>query len=326
MRFRRCSAIRRLLPALFLSACLLAAFACSDSTKEDALQEKEVIAEVAGQPVTLAQFETYAEAATQSGDEEGEAPEERSAELMSRLLERFLDEELIIREAATRGVTVTEREVTDSLRRLHRPTGAEGAPADEGMHAGDARQRMRRALLVRKFREEQVLRDLSVTDEEVAAYYDAHRDEFHQEARVVLRQILLDDETEARKVREDAARAPARFAEIAEELSLAPDGGRPRAYAEEELPPEILQAVASVPEGNVSEMVVDPLGSRIFMVEKRQPERLVGVEEASDRIRVALLQEKGRRAYAEFMERLRAEAGLKVHENRIPFEYTKRAS
>jgi len=301
----------------------LASPACRSTAENGKAEAPEgVIAEVAGAPVTLAQFEAYAAGLTR-GEEEDESPEAPSEELMSRLLDRFLDEELVIRDAAKHGIVVTEREVTEALRRLQRPEGPETARPPESLE--HARERMRRSLLVRKVREDHVLKNISVSPEEISGYYDEHHDEFRQAARVVLRQILLDDADEAKKVREEIARDPNRFQEIAEGRSLAPDAGRPRAYEEADLPPDILAAAGSAPEGGVSDVVTDAMGSRIFKVERRQPERIIGLEEASGRIRVALLQEKGRRAYGEFMRTLREESGLKVHEERIPFTYRRRS-
>lgn len=320
------SAVRLLLAAL------LAALVSCHSAKGTAetTASPDAIAEIHGMPVTLAQFNAYIAGVAPAGADE--TPEPNQPELMSRLLDRFLDEELIVRQAASEGVTVTEREVTESLRRLQRSEGGdEGRPREpagsEETPAGpDARERMRRSLLVRKFRQEKILKDLTVDPEEIAGWYNEHREEFNQTAHVVLRQILLDDEAEANRLREELAKDPNRFEEIAQARSMAPDGGRARAYDEADLAPEIVAAAAAVPGGGITSVVTDPMGSRIFKVEKRQAARVVGLEEASDRIRVALMQEKGKRKYDERMDSLRREAGLLINEERLPFGYRKKAS
>ena len=312
---------RRIAPLIAFAA-LVALGACRAGPGGAGVAAEGVIAEIGGEPVTRAEFDAYVEGVMQGAG--GEQPEAPSAELMSRLLDRFLDEELVVRDARRRGITVSEREVTDALRQIQAPEEARASvpPQDQGA----ARERMRRSLLVRKFREKVVLSGLTVSQEEIAAHYQAHRDDFHQAARIVLRQILLDDPVEAKTIRETLVRDPRRFQEIAEQRSLAPDGGRPRAYEETDLPQEIVAAISSVPEGGVSGVVTTAKASRIFLVEKRQPERLVGIDEASDRIRVVILQEKGRRAYEEFMSALRRESGLAIHEESLPFPYRRRTS
>lgn len=313
---------RRLAALLLATAALGAGYACRGSGQGGSgVSSAEVVATIAGKPVARADFDAFVATVMVGGEgEEGGGPP--SAELLSRLLDQFLDEELVVREAVKRGITVTEREVTDAMRYLQ--TAGEAKTATTSSDQGSARERMRRSILGRKFRE-QVLQGITVSDEEIASHYEAHRDEFHQAARVVLRQILLDDENEARKVHAELLKDPTKFQEFAEQKSLAPDGGRPKAYEESELPPEILEATRKVAEGGLSEIVARDQASRIFLVEKREPERVVGVDEARDGIRVALLQEKGRTAYEEFMKGLRRDASLVVQEENLGFAYKKRS-
>jgi foldase protein PrsA len=329
----------RLLPALLLAA--IVSCHVGNGNVETAAGP-DAIAEIRGQPVTLSAFNAWvAGVAPGSADAAGagEPAGPSRSELMSRLLDRFLDEELIVREAAKSNVEVTEREVTESLRRLQRPEGAEGGiprEANSGEEASSvpagrdpaqgARERMRRSLLVKKFREEKILKDLTVGPPEVAAWYDDHKDQFGQSAHVVLRQILLEDAAAAAKVRDDLVKDPGRFEEIAQAQSMAPDGGRARAYDEADLDPSIVAAAAAVPDGGITGVVTDAMGSRIFKVEKRQAARVVGLAEASDRIRVALLQEKGKKGYESYMDTLRQASGLVIHEDRLPFGYRKKAS
>lgn len=277
------------------------------------------IASISGELVNLADFQEYAsDVLANEPDQESEQP---TAELMSRLLDRFLEEELILRAAHARGMNVEEREVTEALRDLREPEVA--VTAEQGSDFELLRRRMRRMLLTRKFREERVLKTLSVSAEEVAAYYDSRRDAFHQASRLVLRQILLDDTELANKLRRDLLKDPGRFQEVAEEWSLAPDRGRSRAYEASDLPAELIEAIAEVPEGGLSKVVTSATGIQIFLVEKREQEREMGIDEVSDRIRVLLLQEKGRKAYETMMAALREEAGLLIHEENLPFSYKK---
>jgi parvulin-like peptidyl-prolyl isomerase len=279
-----------------------------------------VIAEISGEPVQLSQFDKYVERTlTEGPGEKGDAP---SPELLSRLLDRFIDEELIVREAIRRGMGVSEAEIAGELQRLRSPEGTTDSTLDEAL----ARESARRALLLHKFRAEQLLKEISVSDEEITSYYEEHRSRFMHSAGLVLRQILLDDESEARRLRKELWEDPSKFQEVAEERSLAPDGGRPAAYDEANLPPEVLESVGAVKEGQVSRVCKSPEGVRIFLVVKREAAREVGMEEASDRIRVILLQEKSRKVYEDLLIALRSRAGVVIREENVPFPYMKRAS
>lgn len=276
-----------------------------------------VIAEISGKPVKIASFDEYV-SQTLAGQPR-EDDEKPGPELLSRLLDRFLEEELIVREAERRGVTVSDDEIAEELKYLSEEEGG----SDEKMNDPAAREAARRAVLLEKFREEQILANIKVSQDEIEAYYKENRDQFHQSSHVVLRQILLDDEAEAHRIRDELWLHPSNFQEVAEQKSLAPDGGQPAAYDEANLPPEVVDSISGVEEGQVSRVCKSPEGVRIFLVEKRQAAREVGVEEAADQIRLLLMQEKSRRAYDELLAKLRAQSGLVIHEENIPFKYVK---
>jgi hypothetical protein len=266
--------------------------------------------------VTAARFQQYVRE-TLSGQPDG-SEEPPGDELLSRLLDRFLDEEIVVREAGRRGMQVSEAEIAEELRYLEEGEAAAAAAGSEG-----ARDAARRAVLLRKFRDEQVLAGIDVGDEEIASYYDDHRDQFRQSARLVLRQILLDDEEEARWLREELSRDPGSFQDAAERRSLAPDAGQAAAYDEASLPPEVIESVEGVPEGAVSGICKSPEGVRIFLVEKREPAREVSREEASEKIRVQLMQERGRAAYEQALAVLRARTGVVIRRENLSFHYGK---
>lgn len=310
---RRAAKPSRLLPALAASALLFAGPVACRFFEGD---RPAVIADIGGEPIPFSQFDDYVRQ-TLSGQPDG-SDEPPGDELLSRLLDRFLDEELVVREAARRGIGVTEDEISDELRYLEgeEVTGAAAAGAES------ARAAARRAILLRKYRDDQVLSDIEVTDEEIASYYDEHRDQFRQPARLVLRQILLDDEDEARLLREELSREPGKFQETAEERSLAPDAGLAAAYEEANLPPEVIESIRDVPVGAISRICKSPEGVRIFLVEKRETAREVSREEATERIRILLMQERGREVYEEALASLRTNAGVVIHTASLPFRYS----
>ncbi len=308
---------RRVNVAIAVAAAALLLNATLPGCNFSGKRESAVIAEIEGEPIPLARFDEYV-GETLSG-QPGGADEPPGDELLSRLLDRFLDEELVIREAIRRGMTVSDEEASVELRYLE---GSEGSKT-RAAEAAAARKVAERSVLLRKFREEQVLADIEISGEEIAAYYDEHREQFQQSARLVLRQILLDDEEEARKLREELALDPTRFQDVAEERSLAPDAGQAAAYDEASLPPEVIESVHDVPEGSISRICKNPEGIRIFLVEKRAPAREVSREEATDQIQVLLMQERSRRAYEEALAALRKRAGVVIHTEALPFRYTK---
>jgi len=228
-------------------------------------------------------------------------------EVKSRLLDQFLDEELLLAEARRRKLDVSEQEAL---------TKGPGEGADPA--------RVRRALLLKRFKEEVILRGVSVSQEEIRRQFETHVQDYHRPATVVLRKVLLDSAEEARDVRRELQDAPAKFETIAETRSLSPDGGQPQAYDESVLPDSLRQAVASMREGELSPVIEDPQGFFIVKLEGRQPERAPSLQEVSKEIELHLLQEKSQQRYKEAVASLHQSTSLEIFADKLDFTYRSR--
>jgi parvulin-like peptidyl-prolyl isomerase len=266
------------------------------------------IARVGDHGVTRGQFDAWL-AVTMGGAAETVAA---TADLKSRLLDQYLDEELLVTAARERGLTVTPEE-------LGKLTAAAGASS------GGEAETLARSLLQKKFKEQVILKEVSVGPDEVRAYFEQHLEEYRRPARVVLRQILIDTETEAKRIRDDLARRPGRFEEIAGTRSLAPDGGKPTALDEAILPETIRGAVASMKEGELSPVVKDPQGFFILKLEERQPARAPSLEAAREPIELKLLQARSQKKYREFVAALREKIKVRINEDALDFPYVRRS-
>jgi len=281
----------------------LAVCGCSGGTTPGDEAEAVVVARVGDHRVTRGEFDAYLSETL--GSPQGAAAAEPAVK--SRLLDQFLEEELLVTAAEKKGITVSEPEIDRAAR--------------EG---GRDRDRVRRALLERKFKQQVILNDVSVADEEARAYFESHIESFHRPARVVLRKVLLDSAAEARQVRDELAKDPGRFEDVASARSLSPDGGQPQAYEEDSLPESIRRAADQLGVGEISPVVEDPQGFFILQLEQRQPERAANLEDAFDRIKLDLLREKSQARYREFVDALRRDVPVEVFQDKLPFRYVER--
>ena len=289
---------------LVLPVAAAGSVACRDRAADQAGAASPVIAKVGERAITRPEFDAFL-AATLGGGAEEEAA---SAELKSRLLDQFLDEELLMGEAGQLGLAVSDEEVKEFL------------PDPNG----DIKS-ARRVLLQRRLKDRVILAGVSVSEEEVRQHFAEHEAEFRQPARVVVRQILLDTIEEARRVREDLSRHRERFEEVAETRSLAPDGGQPHAYEEKVLPDAVRAAVGALKVGQLSPVIQDPQGFFIMILEERQAAREPDFEEARHQIELHLLQEKSQRKYEDYVTALRERAKVEVFADKLGFAYTKGA-
>jgi parvulin-like peptidyl-prolyl isomerase len=291
-------------PLAWVAAVSLLGGACGYGRDPDASRVE--IAEIAGRPVYLADF---APILARRLDGSGASV---SDEVKSRLLDQFLEEQVLLDEAQRRGVRVEDAEVERALSGL----AAAEAPVDDSY-----RDEVRSHLTVEKLLRRHVEETMAVTPEEEAAYYREHAGEFHRATVVVLRQILLDNRAAAEAARAAAAAAPGRFADIAAAVSLSPDRGRAQPFPVDSLPDEVADAVVGLAPGALTEVIERPPDFLVFRLEGVKAARDLSLEEARPEIRARLIERSGTGALARLVADLKASRGLTLVPANLPFQY-----
>ena len=196
-------------------------------------------------------------------EQQGGAPLDPT--VRAALLDRFLEERVVVLEARARGLV-----------------SAPSTPEQEEAAA-------------RKLLADEGLSGVDVGDEEVAAYYEAHPEEFQSPETVALRQILVPTLNEARDVRRRLLKDPRSFPALAQTLSRAPEasaGGLMGSFARGQLPAALDRAAFALAPGQVSEPVQTPFGFHVLRLDAKQPSRQPTLEESRDEIRSRLRREK----------------------------------
>jgi peptidyl-prolyl cis-trans isomerase C len=218
----------------------------------------------------------------------GESPAALDPEVLSRLVDQFVDERLLLLLAAERGLATPAdgpRRAVDAL------LAAEAAPPP-----GDA---------------------------EVSAYYAAHSAEFVRPERVHLRQILVDDREAAEAARAEV-RAGADFSEVASRLSRDPSAGRggdQGELAREDLPTAFAETIFELEPGEVSEVLAAGYGYHVFQVVERLPREVVPLAEAAPAIQVELRRRHDDERLAALVEEARSRYHVKLYGRNLPFAY-----
>jgi peptidyl-prolyl cis-trans isomerase C len=246
----------------------------------------DVAARLGDQDVHYSEFEDYL--ARTADDSDGVL----GSDVLSQLFDQFLDEKILVRMAEDRKLL----------------TAGKGGPRD-------ARVAMD-ALLEDGLKTEP-------TDREVAAWYQAHRQELVRPERVRLRQILTEDRAAAERAVQQIA-AGADFAELARRLSQDPSaatGGYQGELSRDNLPPAFAEVIFSLKPGEVSRVVPAEYGFHVFQVLARFPAGAVPLEEARDEVRERLRQERADRLLAELVREGRSQYNVVVHRRNLPFNY-----
>lgn len=207
------------------------------------------------------------------------------SDVLSELFDQFLDEQLLAHLAVERGLVPSidfPRQAADAL--LKADSGTEPAPA------------------------------------EIAAYYDAHRQEFARPERVRLRQILVEQRAAAdRAAKEIAAGTP--FEEVARRLAKGEAGGFQGVLARADLPPAFADAIFSLRPGEVSRVLPAEYGFHLFQVVERLPAEVAPFDEVKEGIRARLRQERADHRLASLVGECRNRYTVVVYGRNLPFNY-----
>ncbi|HKV07256.1 MAG TPA: peptidylprolyl isomerase [Thermoanaerobaculia bacterium] len=246
----------------------------------------DVVARIGeAEEVRYAEFEKYLERTV--GDPESVL----ASDVLSQIFDQFLDEKILVRLAADRGLTAS----------------------------GEGTKRDRRAIdaLLKDGLEE------APSQQEIARYYQEHRQEFARPERVRLRQILTEDRATAERALAQIT-AGADFAEVAQKLSRDPSassGGYQGELSRADLPPAFADVIFGLKPGEVSRIVPADYGFHLFQVVARSPAEVVPLEGARGEIVGKLRQEQADRLLASLVTEGRNRYNVTIYERNLPFNY-----
>ncbi len=173
-----------------------------------------------------------------------------------------------------------------------------------------------RRILIAKLLEIETSAQKAVSDEEVAQYYQQHKDQYLVPERVQASHILLNSEEEAKEVQEKL-KAGADFAEMAKAYSkdLTKDRGGDLGYFQKgQMIPEFEQACFELNVGQTSGIVKTRFGYHIIkLTDKRAPE-YKSLDEVKEKIREGLISQSKQQQFRDFVERLKQKAKVTVKE------------
>jgi peptidyl-prolyl cis-trans isomerase SurA len=319
--------------APFVLATLLGVAACSRQSAPG----PDVWAEVDGKPITRPEVERQYRSRMNAGSDAGNREQELSFKL--NILDELISNQILLEHAAHSKIAVSEAEVDDRIAQLRSPytdTEFQKKLADQGLTLLDLRTQVRDSLIITKLTNKEIDSRISVTDDEIKAYYERNKSNFSvPETEYHLAQILVtpaadkqvgnlksDDATTPtaaeRKIQalyahlrsgEDFATVAANYSE---DPRTAPGGGDmgfiPASALESN--PQLKKAVLALQVGGISGVIRTATGYHIV--------KLLGIESAGQHdisdpqvesaIRRTLMNEKEQLLKAAYIEDLRNRA------------------
>ena len=140
----------------------------------------DVVATVDGQKIFRADVEKFYQNQTAGSDQQ---PVGEQATIMRlRILHDLIDDEILMQRAEKLGLLATDDEVERKLNEIKSPYTQEQFTQqlnDKKITIDDFKRDLRRSLTVEKVLNKEVTSKISVSDQDVANYYNAHKGEFN---------------------------------------------------------------------------------------------------------------------------------------------------
>lgn len=155
----------------------------------------------------------------------------------------------------------------------------------------------------------EVMKDITVTDEEVKAFYEANPQQFTKGATVSAKHILTDSEEKCNSILESITSGEKAFEVAAQESSTCPSGakgGDLGEFGKGQMVKEFEDVAFSAEIGQVTGPVKTQFGYHLIKVEGRKESSDTPFDEVKDNIKMQLLQQKQNAAYTEKVTELRA--------------------
>ncbi len=292
-----------------------------------------VLAVVGDEVVTLYDVEQEG-AALFSQIELSSPPGEKDARLYEarkRVVERLVEDLLLLAEARRMGLAVRDDEVDSAIERVKAENGISQeellkALEMEGVTYGGYREKMKDRILRAKLIDRRVRSGIEVSDDDIRMYYERNRDDFKIDEEVRVRHILFliprDAGEEAlRKVRMRAmevlhrAREGEDFAELARIYSegpSAPEGGDLGFFRREDMVREFSDAAFALKDGEVSGLVRTPFGLHIIKMIERRGGIPRPLDEVKDEIRSRIYGEEVEKGIGELVRKLKERAEVEI--------------
>lgn len=259
-------------------------------------------------------------------------------EMVRKQLVDELINELLIKDRADRlNLSVTPNEINEAIVRLKQQYNIqsdeqfEASLRQSGMSRADMEARLRDTLITQKVFSRELRNRAELDDSELRERYNREKEQYRLPERARLREIVIVKPDNAAEV--DAARqrvtaaaeavraAGADFAKVAAEVSESgtkEKGGDLGEIAKGELLPDLDAAVFAAQSGAVIGPIETRSGWHILKVEQRLPSEVPAFESIKDRLRRDASDETFQRDMKAYIDKLRADAYIQIHEQNIP--------
>ena len=270
----------------------------------------------------------FAEVEKQALAQGQKIPDDRMDQIRNRILDNLINEELLVQESESHGITVEPSEVeaafADIRKKFSDTAAMEKALLESNITADELKVKIKRGIAAKKLIDGQVVNNVAVSEAENRAFYDAHPEYFRQAEQVKASHILISCDSDAEASVRDEAKRKIRdiqkklengesFAELARQFSDCPSkkhGGDLGFFEREKMVKPFADAAFALQTGETSGIVETGFGFHLIKVTDRKAASTDEYESVKEKIGSHLKREKTQKAVGDHIENLRKKATI----------------
>jgi peptidyl-prolyl cis-trans isomerase C len=253
------------------------------------------------------------------------------SELENEVLEQLITRELLYQESQRMKISVAEAEVDEELKALKKsfPSEAEFKSALEQAELSEleVKSQIERGLAIDEFITGHFVEKVTISDNEIRAYYESHPESFKQPELIWASHILISVDTQANQSERSSARKKIEdiqqklrngedFAALARNVSQCPSsakGGDLGYFSRGQMLKPFEDAAFALMPGEVSDVVETKFGYHLIKVFEKKPKTTLTFEGVREELGRYLTQEKVQKEVSLYVQKLKENATIEVY-------------
>ena len=286
----------------------------------------KIIVVVNGETITQAELDAAVESIAGMIKKESKDEGDFTKQLEARrkeILDRMIEEKLILSEAKRKNIKVQDAEVEEKLKEVESKFDSEEkfneVLNEQDISLKDLKQRYADQIMVSELVDIEVRRKITITPSEVLQYYEAHKGDFKEPEQIRLKNILIKaggeyKDEEALALAEKILgfiKAGENFDDLVLKYSKGPNadkGGDLGFVKRDQMLKQIEDVVFNLNVGECSGVIKTDVGYHIFKVEEKKPEGLKGLDAVRGEVEKTLYLTKAKQLYDQWVETLKKNA------------------
>jgi peptidyl-prolyl cis-trans isomerase SurA len=247
------------------------------------------------------------------------------------LLNQLIDSMLANQQVRREKITVSENEINNAIERFKESRQLTDEQVrrgleSQGMTMEEYRKEIEEQILRSKLVNLEVKSKIVITQDDIKAYYESHREKYAQEKKYYLWNMYVKlassstslERSNARKKMEailaklKQGRSFVSLVDESKKSSSAVQGTDLGSYSLKELSEKLRQVVENMKAGDFSDVLETDFGYQIIYVQKIEGARTKPFEEVQSEIREILYKETVDNKYQEWLEELRARSHIRI--------------